>query len=188
MSDFMLYFNLGLEHIADIQAYDHMLFIVSLCAIFSVKEWKKVLVLVTAFTIGHSITLALSVTEVLTIDKDLIETLIPITIIVTCIINLLLVSRKDNKFPIFLHYGMALFFGLIHGMGFANYLKALLMGMGSIGLPLFSFNVGIEVGQIGIVGIYLAVISILISYVNIKAKHLTIAVSILCLGVAATLL
>ena len=151
MSDFELYFQIGLSHIADLHAYDHMLFVISLCALFQVKDWKKVLILVTAFTIGHSITLAMSVLDFIKVNSDVIETLIPITILLTSIYNILQ-SRKETK-PKWMsfHYGIALFFGLIHGMGFANYLKALLGGSEGIGWPLFSFNVGIEIGQSGIV-------------------------------------
>ena len=179
MSDFSLYFQLGLEHIADIYAYDHMIFIISLCVIFTLKDWKKVLVLVTAFTIGHSITLALAVLEMLNIDKDLIETLIPITILFTCLVNIgMMILGKEVKTMSF-HYVLALFFGLIHGLGFANYLKVLLMGMGSTTLPLFSFNVGIEIGQIIIVAFYFLLYYLIQKLTNINHKKWVISISTL---------
>lgn len=178
MSDFTLYFKLGLEHIADFAAYDHMLFIISLCAIFSLKEWKKVLILVTAFTIGHSITLALSVLDMVKVDKDLIETLIPITILITCITNIILVFAKKVKTTIWIHYSFAIFFGLIHGLGFANYLKSLLMGMGSTTLPLFAFNIGIEIGQIIIVMFYFILYQLIV-FAKIPHKYWVTGLSIL---------
>ncbi|GLR17154.1 HupE/UreJ family protein [Portibacter lacus] len=177
MSDFSLYLQLGLEHIADFAAYDHMIFIISLCAIFLIKDWRKVLILVTAFTIGHSITLALSVLDLINIDKDLIETLIPITILITSIINIVLVMKKKSSQGIILHYALALFFGLIHGMGFANYLKSLLGGMQSVTMPLLAFNIGIELGQIGIVIVYFLIYDIIRRITNLQHKFWVIIVS-----------
>lgn len=168
MSDFSIYLTLGLEHIANIKAYDHMLFIVSLCAIFTLKEWKKVLILVTAFTIGHSLTLVLSVTDVIHINSDLIETLIPITILLTCIYNILVIKNQKLNFNPKIHYIMALFFGLIHGMGFANYLKTLLGGAEGIIERLFAFNIGIELGQIGIVIVYFFIYFLTKSIIKLK--------------------
>ena len=178
MSDFELYFQIGLSHIADLHAYDHMLFVVSLCALFQVKDWKKVLILVTAFTIGHSITLALSVLDFIKVNSDVIETLIPITIFLTSIYNIL--QSKKGKKPKWMsfHYGIALSFGLIHGMGFANYLKALLGGSEGIGWPLFSFNVGIEIGQIGIVILYFILYYIISTITKVKHSLWVILISI----------
>jgi hypothetical protein len=177
MSDFSLYFQLGLEHIADLRAYDHMIFIISLCVIFKLNDWKKVLILVTAFTIGHSITLALSVLDRVKVDKALIETLIPITILLTCIINIYIIQKNTTLKSMKLHYALALFFGLIHGLGFANYLKSLLMGMGDVTLPLFSFNVGIEVGQIMIVASYFLLFFLIQKVTRISFKTWVTAIS-----------
>ena len=149
MQDFNLYFELGWQHILDWQGYDHILFVMVLCGTYSLSEWKKVLILVTAFTLGHSVTLALSALNVLTVDAGLIEFLIPVTILITAASNIFKKRRpkKESTFK----YLLALFFGLIHGMGFSNYLKALLGKSTNIVAELFAFNVGLEFGQILIV-------------------------------------
>lgn len=177
MSDFALYFQLGVEHIADINAYDHMIFIISLCVIFTLGDWKKLLILVTAFTIGHSITLALSVLDFVRVSKVLIETLIPVTILLTCIINIYIIQKNEALKSMKLHYALALFFGVIHGLGFANYLKVLLMGMGDLTLPLFAFNVGIEVGQITIVATYFLLLFLIQKITRVSFKTWVTAVS-----------
>ncbi|MCB0501297.1 MAG: HupE/UreJ family protein [Bacteroidetes bacterium] len=163
---FKVYFEIGLKHIADLAAYDHILFIVALCAVYKLSEWKKILILVTAFTIGHSITLAMSALNMITINSSLIEFLIPVTIFLTALYNIVFI--RESKIirvhslskAVSVKYFIALFFGLIHGMGFSNYFKALLGQEANITFPLFAFNVGIEIGQLLIVAVML-VISIL---------------------------
>ncbi len=145
---FDTYFILGLDHIANLKGYDHIIFLVTLCATFSIAEWKKVLILVTAFTLGHTATLALATLEVVTVNATLIEILIPVTILITAISNI--VQKKNSHF-MWLQYSFALFFGLIHGLGFSNYLRMLLTREQGIAMPLFGFNVGVEAGQILIV-------------------------------------
>ena len=153
MSLFELYFNLGLQHIADLKGYDHILFILTLCAVYDLKEWKRVLILVTAFTIGHSLTLALATLDLIKMDTNLIEFLIPLTIFITAMANVLMRKQKVSFLLHYLKYSAALFFGLIHGLGFSNYLRSLLGSEKGLVLPLFSFNVGIEAGQILIVAV-----------------------------------
>lgn len=166
MQDFPLYFQLGWQHILDWQGYDHILFVIVLCGTYTLADWKKVLILVTAFTIGHSITLALSVFNIIAINTPLIEFLIPVTILITAISNILVKRQKPKgqKFK----YTMALFFGLIHGLGFSNYLKSLLGKSNSITAELFAFNVGLEFGQILIVIGILILSFVLIWIVKIK--------------------
>src|SRR5215211_4882222 len=150
MQDFWLYFQLGLEHILDWQGYDHMLFIAALCLRYLLKDWRKVLILVTAFTIGHSITLALSVLSYINIPSAWIEFLIPVTIVITALSNLFQPNTEPKrKFPLIYFY--ALFFGLIHGLGFSNYLKSLLGRGTSVVSELLAFNLGLEAGQLIIV-------------------------------------
>ena len=151
MSVFELYFKVGVQHIADLKGYDHILFIITLCAIYSFREWGKVLMLVTAFTIGHSITLALATLKVLIIDTDLIEFLIPLTIFLTALANIFFRKKERRLLLHFLKYGAALFFGLIHGLGFSNYLRSLLGSEQGMWKPLLAFNLGIEGGQLIIV-------------------------------------
>lgn len=150
MNDFGLYFQLGWEHIADIRGYDHILFVAALCLRYLISDWKKVLILVTAFTIGHSITLALSVLNMVNVSIEWIEFLIPVTIFITAFSNVF--ERKFDfrtRFPMI--YFLALFFGLIHGLGFSNYLKSLLGKSTNIVGELLAFNLGLEFGQLLIV-------------------------------------
>lgn len=152
---FGIYLQLGFDHILDLNAYDHILFVMTLCAIYVLADWKKVLWLVTAFTVGHSLTLALSVFSLVSIPASLIEKLIPITIMVTALSNVFWKAEGSNRMRWL--YAMAGFFGLIHGLGFSNYLKALLGGEEDLLLPLFAFNLGVEGGQILIVAMAMAI-------------------------------
>lgn len=168
MEDINLYFALGWEHIISINALDHILFVTALSAIYVFRDWKKVLILVTAFTIGHSLTLALSVYDVIRVNDNLVEFLIPVTILITGVFNLF---QKDfTPKSLQLNYFFALFFGLIHGMGFANSIRFMLAKNESIGLPLLSFNVGLEAGQIVIVFIILLLSYLLISILKVPRK------------------
>lgn len=153
MQDFLFYLQLGWEHIISKDALDHQLFILALITIFSFRDWKKVLILVTAFTIGHSLTLVLSALDVFRFPSDWVEFLIPCTIVFTALDNI--IFSKNEKKLIQLNYYLALLFGLIHGMGFANSVRMMLASEQDITLPLFGFNVGLELGQIVVVAIAL---------------------------------
>jgi len=149
MHEFWLYFSLGREHIANLRGLDHILFVTALCIRYLYTDWKKLLVLITAFTVGHSVTLALSVFHILHISSSWVEFLIPLTIVITAIANLFVKKFVyKHKYPPI--YFLALFFGLIHGLGFSNYLRSLL-GRGNIIVQLLAFNIGLEVGQLLIV-------------------------------------
>jgi len=190
MSTFNVYLELGFEHIADIRGYDHMLFIITLCAVYALKDWKKVLVLVTAFTIGHSITLALSALDVMRMDPDIVEFLIPVTIFMTAMHNVIwhkstgAVFSKGDR----VHYTLALCFGFIHGMGFSNYFRALLGTSDSIVLPLFSFNVGLEIGQICIVIVFFFFYSLLQQLTSVKQRDWNLFISGAGAGVSVILI
>jgi hypothetical protein len=188
MSLFELYFKLGLQHIADLKGYDHILFILTLCAVYSLKEWKKVLVLVTAFTIGHSLTLALATLDLIRVDGDLIEFLIPLTIFVTAIANLFVRKQKGNSGLYYLRYAAALFFGLIHGLGFSNYLRSLLGSERGMVLPLFSFNVGIEVGQIIIVSLIMLLTKVVVDLLGLPKREWHVLLSGAGLGISLVLM
>jgi len=149
MSDFSFYFGLGWEHIMNWGALDHLLFITALATIYLLKDWKQVLILVTAFTIGHSLTLALSVLDIIRFPSKWVEFLIACTIVVTAISNLF--QKKFTPKTIRVNYFLALFFGLIHGMGFANALRFMLAKDQSLGWSLLGFNLGLEAGQILVV-------------------------------------
>lgn len=170
MTEFELYLRLGFEHISDLNGYDHILFVIALAAVYPLREWKHLLILVTAFTIGHSVTLALSTLGWVDVDADLIETLIPITIFVTAAINIAERFAKDPEQALQrdwrFKYGLAIGFGLIHGLGFSNYLQAILGGEQSLVLPLFSFNVGLEIGQLVILVITFVASGVVIKLAN----------------------
>jgi ABC-type antimicrobial peptide transport system permease subunit len=182
MQDFALYFELGWQHILDWQGYDHILFVTVLCGAYTLRDWKKVLFLVTAFTIGHSITLALSVLKFIHVNTALIEFLIPLTILITAAANILNKSAKPSAIKF--RYALALFFGLIHGLGFSNYLKSLLGKSTSIVVELFSFNVGLEFGQVIIVICMLILSFILIYLIKIKQRDWTFFLSSAIFGIS----
>ncbi len=187
MSTFSLYFDLGLTHILDINGYDHILFVVALCALYLPRDWRKVLIIVTAFTIGHSITLALSTLRIVNVNPALIEFLIPVTIFVTALSNILKKDRFDpNKIQ--LNYVFALFFGLIHGLGFSNYLRSLLGKDESIVTQLFAFNVGLELGQIVIVAVFLVISYIFIGIFGVQRRDWRLVVSSAIAGIAFMLM
>lgn len=187
MSTFSLYFNLGLTHILDIQGYDHILFVVALCALYMLRDWRKVLILVTAFTIGHSITLALATLDLIRVNTALIEFLIPVTIFITALSNIFR-SQQNSPTRVQLNYGYALFFGLIHGMGFSNYLRSLLGREENITVPLLGFNLGLELGQIVIVITVLVAASIFINILNVARRDWKIVISSAVAGIALTLM
>lgn len=189
MDNFKVYFGLGYDHIMDIKGYDHILFIVALAAIYLLKDWRKVLILVTAFTIGHSITLALSTLNYVLIKPEIIEFLIPVTIFITAFANLF---KKESSLKsvkkIQLNYILALGFGLIHGLGFSNYLKSLLGKSSNIVTELLAFNLGLEVGQIIIVLSFLIISFIFIDLFGLKRRDWVLIISSIIIGLALTLM
>ena len=182
MEDVKLYFDLGWHHIISWSALDHILFISALAAVYILKDWKKVLILVTAFTIGHSLTLVLSVYDVIRFSNKWVEFLIPCTIIATAIFNFFL---KDFTYKsLRLNYFLALFFGLIHGMSFANSIRFMLASDQTIALPLLSFNIWLEVGQIAVVTIILLICYLSISILKVHRKVWMLLLSVIAFGVA----
>jgi hypothetical protein len=175
MSDFGFYFRLGWEHIISWDALDHQLFILALAAIYLLKDWKQVLVLVTAFTIGHSLTLALTVFKIIHFPSDWIEFLIPCTIVITAVSNLF--QKNFTARSIRINYFLALFFGLIHGMGFANKLRYILAEDQSIGWSLFGFNVGLEAGQVVLVVLILLISFFFVQLIKVNRRDWVIFVS-----------
>lgn len=188
MNIFTLYLKLGIEHILDLNGYDHILFLTALCGVYLLNDWKKILILVTAFTVGHSLSLASAVTGIVVVDSDIIEFLIPITIFVTSAYNIVNTRVSLTKRARLIKYIMALFFGLIHGLGFSNYLKSLLGTAEDIVLPLFAFNIGIETGQIAIVSIILTLASSAIRFINIQHREWNLVLSGASLGISFILM
>lgn len=183
--DFGIYFTLGLEHITDINGFDHMLFIAALMAPFAIKDFKQILILVTAFTVGHSLTLALASLKIIPFNPTVIELLIPVTIFITGIYNLIRKESVTNSKTI--SYLIALIFGLIHGMGFSNFFQSLLGKESSIVKPLFAFNLGVEAGQILFVFILLSIQFLLLRILKFKFSWWKNALSTLAVVVSAFL-
>jgi len=187
MGQLQLYFQLGIQHILDIKGFDHILFVVALCAIYVTRDWKKILILVTAFTIGHSITLALATLKLVKVNSDWIEFLIPVTIAVTAVSNIFSPKPSSGR-GIQINYVFALFFGLIHGLGFSNYLRSLLGKEASIFQPLLAFNLGLEVGQLVIVTITVVVAGLLVGIVGVNRKDWALVISSIVLGMAVMMM
>jgi hypothetical protein len=175
MGDFGFYFRLGWEHIMSIDALDHILFVCVLTAVYTLRNWKKVLILVTAFTIGHSITLALSTLGILEIPTDLVEFLIPCTIVITAVVNLF--QKRTEVQLQWVKYVFALFFGLIHGLGFANTLRFILASDQNFGWALFGFNLGLEAGQVIVVLAFLIIAELFVNKLKIQRRDWTIFIS-----------
>jgi len=181
MQDFSLYFNIGIGHILNWEALDHILFVAALCLRYLVKDWKKVVVLVTAFTIGHSITLALSALGLVHIATRWIEFLIPLTIVATALNNLAQKTGEvehPSRLPVI--YFFALFFGLIHGLAFASSLLSL-VGKEGVLVPLLAFNLGIETAQLLVVAIILVISFIFVQLLKIRRTWWVWGVSALVL-------
>ncbi|MBD3628499.1 HupE/UreJ family protein [Cyclobacterium sp.] len=187
MSQFQLYFNLGIQHILDLKGFDHILFVISLAVIYMLRDWGKIVVLVTAFTIGHSLTLALATLELVRINSDLVEFLIPVTIAITAFSNILK-PRPSGGGGLQLNYLFALFFGLIHGLGFSNYLRSLLGREQSIFQPLLAFNIGLEVGQLVIVVLFLIASSLIVGIFGVSRKEWVLVISSVILGMATMMI
>lgn len=196
ISDFTVYFRLGIEHIADLRGYDHILFIASLTVAYALREWRRLLILVTAFTLGHSLTLALATIGLIRADPTLIEILIPVTILVTSLFNIADSrsgwgsgerDRRMRRHHLVL-YCLAGGFGLIHGLGFSSFLRAVLGEEESILVPLFAFNVGLEIGQILIVAVVFVLGAIITRVIGMLRRDWLLVVSGATAGVAITLI
>ena len=195
MSEFFIYLRLGFDHITDPSGHDHILFIVALCAVYTIGQWRQVLVLITAFTIGHSITLAGATLKLIQYRTDLIELLIPITILITAVVNFAFHEPRNNRFATrnipsqkWGRYGLALAFGLIHGLGFSNYLRSLLGREADITTPLLAFNIGLELGQLLIVGLMLAITYLVLAIRQNARLRWTLIVSGIVAGMAISLI
>ncbi|MBU6261582.1 MAG: HupE/UreJ family protein [Bacteroidetes bacterium] len=176
MHAFWMYTQIGFNHIANLSGMDHILFVAALCIRYQLSDWKKWLVLITAFTIGHSITLILSVFNYLDFSTAWIEFLIPITILITSINNMFVKQFSfKTRFPVI--YFFALFFGLIHGLGFSFYLKSLLGLQQNIAPALLAFNLGLEIGQILIVMAILVISFIFVSLLRAPRRDFVLIVS-----------
>ncbi|HMK05115.1 MAG TPA: HupE/UreJ family protein [Ferruginibacter sp.] len=183
MQDLGFYFDLGWKHIIAWDALDHTLFILALSAIYLAGNWKQVLILITAFTIGHSATLVLSVYDVIRVNTRLVEFLIPCTIMATALFNFFQKDFKPGSLR--LNYFFAVFFGFIHGLGFANAIRDLMVNNESLGWSLFGFNVGLEAGQIVVVAGILLISFLLVNKAGLNRKWWVWTLSIVAFCLAA---
>lgn len=177
MNAFPFYLKLGFDHISNLAGYDHILFLVALCAIYKIQQWRNILVLVTAFTIGHSVTLVLVSMGTFSIPSHIIKFLIPTTIFLTAIHNVASSGLSEKSTKMGRNYAMALFFGFIHGMDFSNYFKALLMSDASILIPLLGFNIGIELGQLLIVFVIVGIAFLFLNVIGVKHREWNVFIS-----------
>lgn len=186
MEQFPLYFGIGKDHILDLsQGLDHILFVIALVAAAHPREWRKILILITAFTLGHSLTLALATLEVITVPVPLVEFLIVLTILLTALFNMFTSGLAGRSV---VHYGLTLFFGLIHGLGFSTMLRAVLAGSGTIGWPLFAFNVGLEFGQIIVVALFSGLAVLTVDFAGVNRRDWKIAISAAIAGMSLLLI
>ncbi|RYU80717.1 HupE/UreJ family protein [Hymenobacter persicinus] len=193
MSVFQTYLQLGFFHIFNLQAYDHLVFLLALCAPYVAADWRRVVALVTSFTVGHSVTLALATLGFVRYSPKLIEVLIPLTILLTCALNLSragLREAEQNRRPLVLALPNALAagFGLIHGLGFSSYLRELLGHQSRPVLELLAFNVGVELGQLLIVALILLLGLVVLRALRAARRDWVLVVSGAAGGIAAVLL
>ncbi|MFS4455163.1 HupE/UreJ family protein [Maribacter sp. 2304DJ31-5] len=188
MQEFWFYIQLGLNHVLDINAYDHILFLSALAVPFTFKSWREVVFLATVFTITHCLSLVLSAFEIVIIDVPLIEFLIPVTIVITAIFNILYQKMVQGEKNIVFHVVATAFFGLIHGFGFSNYFKMLVAGEEERIMPLLGFALGIEISQVIIVLCVLLLAYVLQSKMKIKQSVYILTASGLILLITIPLL
>ena len=190
LDEFQVYLQLGFRHIADLAGYDHMLFIAALAIPYAPRDWRRLAILVTAFTIGHSVTLALATLRLVSVPTRLVEALIPATILITALLSWPgpSTSAAPSAPPVHAsRYVLTVGFGLIHGLGFSSYLRSLLGQEENIALPLFAFNVGLELGQLLVLCVVLAVGTVIIA-MSLSRRRWEQALVVCTAGIAGGLL
>jgi hypothetical protein len=189
MSEFQIYLETGLRHVLNIHAYDHVLFLMALTIPYAFKDWKRILLLVSIFTVGHTLALLLSVFGIVMIKASLVEFLIPLTILSTAAYDLFTSGKAAKHDNIGVISFITLFFGIIHGLGFSNYFKSILPGSASDKLvPLLEFALGIELAQITVVIAVLMISYMVITFFRLSKRDFTIALSAFVIGVVVPLL
>lgn len=189
MSDFWIFFKVGLHHVLDIYGYDHLLFLIALSVPYLFKDWKRLLILISFFTLGHTLALFLSVFNVVTVKSSWIELLIPITILITAFYNLLSAGKSSKQENIAFISGITLFFGIIHGLGFSNYFKALLPGKPTDKLaPLLEFALGIEAAQLLVVLCVLLLSFVVQTLFRFNKRDFILIMSAFVIGVVVPLI
>ena len=186
MTEFFLYLKLGLTHVLDWQAYDHVLFLIVLVAAYNFSNWKRIIILVSLFTLGHTISLLLANFNMVLVSSKWIEFLIPVTILITAIYNLGASGKNNRSEKVGLFYVITLFFGLIHGFGFATYFK--MISGGNEILPLLEFALGVEIAQILVVGAVLILNFIFQTIFRFSKRDWVLVISSIVLGVIIPML
>ena len=196
MSVFTTYLQLGFLHICSWQATDHLTFLLALCAPYVLADWRRVVVLVSSFTLGHSLTLALATLGVVSTNKFVIEALIPVTIVCTALVDMWqagpALARPGRRRPQSVVWAapnaLAVAFGLVHGLGFSNYLHNLLGTQRRPVVELLSFNLGVELGQLLVVAGILLLGFVVLRGVGAARRDWVLVTSSAALGVALLLL
>ena len=184
MSEFWIYFQIGLKHVLDIHAYDHVLFLIALTIPYAFKDWKRILLLISVFTIGHTLALLLSVFGIIAIKVNIVEFLIPITILITAFFHLFTAGKASKNESINLIFFVTLFFGIIHGLGFSNYFKTILGGTATSKLlPLGEFALGIETAQLIVVFVVLILSYIVQTVFRFSKRDWALVMSAFIIGV-----
>lgn len=189
MQEFWIFFKIGLSHVMNIHGYDHVLFLIALTVPYAFKDWKRMLLLITIFTVGHTIALLLSVFNIIVVKANIVEFIIPITILITAFYNLFTAGKSSKKESITFIGFVTLFFGIIHGLGFSNYFKTILSGEAIDKLPnLFEFALGIEVAQIIVVLVVLLLSFIFQTLFRFNKRDFTLTMSAFVIGVVIPLI
>lgn len=184
MSDFWIYFNIGLKHVLSLNAYDHVLFLLALTVPYEFKSWKRILILVSLFTLGHTLSLFLSVFNIVSVKAHIVEFFIPITILVAALYNIIASGKSSKKDNITFISIITVFFGVIHGLGFSNYFNSLLPGKPTDKLlPLFEFALGIEAAQIIVVTLSLLLAYMVQTLFKFSKRDWTLTISAFIVGV-----
>lgn len=189
MSDFWVFFNLGLHHVLDVKAYDHILFLMVLTVPYLFKDWKRLLVLISLFTLGHTLSLFLAVYNIITVKTVFVEFLIPITILITGIYNLFTAGKSSKNGNLTFIGIVTVFFGIIHGLGFSNYINSLLFGeaIDKVG-PLLKFALGIETAQLIIVLVVLVLSFAFQTVLKFNRRDFTLILSSFVIGVVVPMI
>ena len=188
MELFWYYVKLGLTHVLDINAYDHVLFFIALAIPYTFKDWKKIIWLVTIFTIGHTLTLLLAIYEIVSIKTSLVEFLIPLTIMITALFNVFTAGKAARKEKLGITFFFTLFFGLIHGLGFSNYFRQIVAVEDNKLIPTLEFALGIEIAQIIVVLLVLLLSFVISSFFRFNKKEWILVISSIVVGMAIPML
>lgn len=188
MDNFIFFLKEGLFHVLDWNAYDHILFLIALVVVYDFKNWKKVLWLISLFTIGHTFSLILATYKIVLVSSNWVEFLIPVTILITAAVNVFYARKVSKKTKTNANLFFALFFGLIHGLGFSSYFKLLIGTSNNKLMPLLEFAIGIEFSQIIIVFIILLLGFIFQMFFRFSKRDWVIIISSIVIGVTLPML